>query len=208
MELRPHDLLKVRKMEDLTADLPLQDWAKDALQRAPYMVMRRAEVSNGLIPVGIRGAQRSQRLAYWLPEDLIDEVITPYSLVDEKNWKAVYTAFAPPTVNTLRQITLLMNATGYQWGPTGSTGFELATGLPTIKESSDLDLIIEVPEILNVKTAKQLLDRIGDISTVRLDIQISTALGGFSLQEYTSSATVLVKTTSGPRLVDVNSLWQ
>ena len=194
-------------MEGLAADLPFPDWAKDALQRAPYMVMRRAEICNGLIPAGIRGSERSQRLAYWLPQNIIDEVITPYSLVEEKNWKAVYTASAPATVDTLRQITSIMNDTGCEWGPTGSTGFELATGLPTIKESSDLDLIIEVPEILNVKTAKLLLDRIGDISTVRLDIQMNTALGGFSLKEYTSSPTVLVKTALGPRLVDVSSLW-
>jgi phosphoribosyl-dephospho-CoA transferase len=194
-------------MEDLVADLPFPDWAKDAVLRAPYVVVRRAGSYSGLVPVGLRGEQRGQRMSYWLPENLIEEVITPYALTDKDNWKAVYPAAVPETVNTLGLISSILHQTGYQWGPTGSTGFELATGLPTIKESSDLDLVIEVPGILNVETAKILLDRMEDISTVRLDIQISTVKGGFSLKEYTNSPTVLVKTSLGPLLMDHTTLW-
>lgn len=194
-------------MEDLVADLPFPDWAKESIRSTPYMVMRRAKSGNGLVPVGIRGPQRGQRMAYWLPEKLIEEVITPFDLTDPGNWKAVYGTTVPETVRTLLQISTLMHDTGYRWGPTGSTGFELATGFPTIKESSDLDLVIEVPQILNVKTAKLLLDRIGDISTVRLDVQVNTAAGGFSLAEYTRSSTVLVKTTLGPVILDGSKLW-
>ena len=194
-------------MEDLVADLPFPDWASESLLRAPFVVVRRAEVKNGLIPVGIRGPQRGQRMACWFPEKLVEEIITPFSLTDDKNWKAAYTTSAPATIKSLQKIISLMKNMGYQWGPTGSTGFELATGMPTLKESSDLDLIIEVPEILSVKTAKLLLDRMEDISTVRLDVQLNTALGGVSMKEYTTSAKVLIKTATGPVLQDPQSLW-
>lgn len=194
-------------MEDLVTDLPFPNWTKEALLAAAYVVVRRAEYHHGLIPVGIRGVLRGQRLACWLPEAAITAQITPFQLTNKQNWKAEYAEAAPATVSTLENICTIMQDTGYEWGPTGSTGFELATGFPAIKASSDLDLIIEVPEILNVKTAKNLLDRIEDISTVRLDIQLNTAQGGFSLLEYTRSKTVLVKTANGPVLMDASTIW-
>lgn len=205
--LKPHYLLKIRSMEDLVADLPFPEWAQASLIRAPFVVVRRAEMRQGMIPVGIRGAQRGQRMACWLPEGLVQEVITPFSLTEERNWKAAYDLSPPETIRSLRHVIQLMKNMGFKWGPTGSTGFELATGMPTLKESSDLDLLIEVPEILSVKTAKNLLDRMEDISTVRLDVQINTAKGGVAMKEYAASAKVLIKTAAGPVLEDAAKLW-
>lgn len=207
MEIKPHTLLKISSVEELVADFSFPEWVALALSNAPYVVVRRAEFRDGLIPVGVRGPQRAERWACWLPERFVVEVISPFSLIDEANWKAVYTDLLPETVKALRHIAPSMKDTGFQWGPTGSTGFELATGFPTVKESSDLDLMIEVPEILAVKTAKILLDSMEHLSPVRLDIQLNSPLGGFSLKEFANSATVLVKTNSGPIIMDAGSLW-
>ncbi|MET1056022.1 MAG: malonate decarboxylase holo-ACP synthase [Pedobacter sp.] len=206
MELKPHDLLRVYAMEDLVADLPFPAWAKEAVLNAPFVVVRRAETSKGMVAVGIRGPQRGQRLACWLPIGVVKEVITPFDLAERKNWKSVYTGDAPATVTSLEQISLLMKESAYQWGPTGSTGFELATGVSTVKERSDLDLIIDMPGTLSVRTATELLNSMEDISAVRLDIQLNTPYGGISLKEFTAASTVLVKTNHGPVLMDVSNI--
>jgi len=207
VELRPHDLLKVNAMEDLLADLPFPNWANEALEHAAYAVVRRAESRNGMIAVGLRGPQRGQRLACWLPAAAVKEVVTPFDLADQQNWKAVYAGNEPATVQTLQQISAMMKDSPWEWGPTGSTGFELATGFPTVKESSDLDLIIDVPGKLSVKAATALLNSMEDISAVRLDIQLNTPCGGISLKEFTSASTVLIKTSRGPVLMDVDKIW-
>ena len=92
------------------------------------------------------------------------------------------------------------------WGPTGSVGFELATGDPVVQPTSDLDLLIRLPEWIGRDTAQALL---GTLSThaaqtgVRLDAQLETPAGAVSLAEYAGSTRrVLLRNGGEPILVD------
>jgi phosphoribosyl-dephospho-CoA transferase len=99
----------------------------------------------------VRGMTRSQRFAAWLavadvaerrlPEELWDSVEnrpTPglaYAL-ERTRTEAV------PALAALARVAPLLARHGYRWGPGGSIGFELATGVAIAPESSDLDVIL------------------------------------------------------------------
>jgi len=207
VELNAHDLLKIIAVENLHADSPLPDWALNSLSKAPYVVVRREDTENRRIPVGIRGTQRGQRIAAWVYPENIIEVTTPYMLTNSDCWKIKYDQNPPKTVYCLRQLISVFEYTALHWGPTGSTAFELTTGVKTLTDSSDLDLVIQVPNPLSRANAQSLLDELQKFTTVRLDIQLLTPLGGVSLVEYAGSATVLVKSKSGPVLAKRSALW-
>jgi len=207
MELRPHDLLRIRGMEDLYQELPFPDWAKDSIWRTPWVVVRRAMDRSGFIPVGIRGIQRGLRCAAWLSPIKIIEVISPALLVDPTGWAAIYRDDRPAPVQSLLSITPLLDHTGFEWGPTGSLGFELATGIPSIKPNSDLDLVVEVPQPISIPAARSLLAGMEALSTVRLDVQMNTPAGGVAWKEYCKTEQVLVKTAIAPVLRKKYTLW-
>ena len=66
-ELGTHALLRVAAPDVLQCDTPPPEWVVQELRRAPWVVVRRASVREGLIPVGVRGAARCMRFAAWLP---------------------------------------------------------------------------------------------------------------------------------------------
>ncbi len=208
MELRPHDLLHIRGMEDLFSALPFPGWAEEAIQQVPWVVVRRAAAGPGRVPVGIRGRERGQRFAAWLSKDKILQVVPPAALIDPANWKAGYQTGLPLPLTSLRSITPVLRSTGYQWGPTGSLAFELATGFPSTKAGSDLDIMLEVPVYISVAVARSLLARLEALSPVRLDVQINTPVGGVALKEYCKADRVLVKTAIAPVLREASSLWE
>ncbi|MBN9115401.1 MAG: malonate decarboxylase holo-ACP synthase, partial [Pandoraea sp.] len=87
------------------------------------------------------------------------------------------------------------------WGPTGGVGFALATGLPALHPQSDLDVLIRLP----FPPSDAQCDALAWIArdrTCRIDVQIDTGRGGFSLREWLRSPPrMLVKTDQGPTLV-------
>jgi phosphoribosyl-dephospho-CoA transferase len=229
MELRPHDLLQIRGMEDLISalpfpglpisdppfpdppfpDPPFSGWVETALQRVPWVVVRRATGEPGLVPVGIRGRERGQRFAAWLSTDKILQIVPPAALVDPAGWKSIYPAGQlPQPLTSLQLITPILEDTGYDWGPTGSLAFELATGLPSTKESSDLDILLHVPAPISVAAARSLLAAMEAVSLVRLDVQLNTPAGGVALKEYIAAGRVLVKTALAPVLREASTLWE
>ena len=58
-----HDLIRLREPIALTADGPAPSWVEPVLRRAPWVVVRRGPVRDGMMPVGVRGLTRSQRFA-------------------------------------------------------------------------------------------------------------------------------------------------
>ncbi len=94
---------------------------------------------------------------------------------------------------------------GFVWGPTGSTGFELATQAPTVTLSSDLDLLIRAPEKLSHDTAIQLLNQLQTIAQragIRVDAQLETPAGGVALAEWAAGkARAMARHARGPQLV-------
>jgi phosphoribosyl-dephospho-CoA transferase len=93
----------------------------------------------------------------------------------------------------------------FVWGPTGSTGFELATQIPTVTLSSDLDLLIRAPEKLSHDIAIQLLrslQAIAQCAGIRVDAQLETPAGGVALTEWAAGkARVMARHARGPQLV-------
>jgi phosphoribosyl-dephospho-CoA transferase len=206
MELNPHDLIRIDSPKDVLTDLPFPDWAAEALRNAPYVVVRRATSPAGLIPVGIRGRKRGQRLAAWLNPVAVQEVITPQMLASDELWNVERNEFNN-SLRSLQNIAPVLNQEGLCWGPTGSTGFQLATSVETLTANSDLDLTIRLDRKLTVSDATLLLAKLNAEALIRLDVQLEIPMGCFSLAEYVNSSTVLVKTASGPLLVERVDLW-
>jgi phosphoribosyl-dephospho-CoA transferase len=207
MEMNPHDLIKIKKEEDLSTDLPLPAWVSEALNLAPFVVVRRSHSPDGKIPVGVRGRERGQRFPAWLPEKKAVAVITPYSLMVSVNSNRINSSDAPAAIRSLRRVTPLLQSTGYRWGPTGSVGFELAANTTTVKEDSDLDILIDLPAFIPILSATRLMEDLQKRTLVRLDVQLNTPLGSLALADYISAGKVLVKGNSGPVLLHRNTLW-
>jgi len=207
MEMNPHDLIRIAKEEDLLTDLPLPAWVSGSLTLAPFVVVRRSNAPEGKIPVGVRGPERGQRFPAWVSEKKAVAVITPYSLMGSANWNRVDNPGAPAAIRSLRRVTPLLQSTGYRWGPTGSVGFELAANTTTVKEDSDLDILIDFPEFVPILPATLLMKDLQRRTLVRVDVQLNTPQGSLALDEYINAVRVLVKGNSGPQLLHRNSLW-
>lgn len=206
MELRPHDLIRINTIEDLLMDDLWPAWVEEALSLAPYVVVRRALPKTGLVPVGIRGLHRGERWATWITGTVVTELIRPEMLLADLS-RQVVPMEASDVMRSLQKIAPILNDKNLNWGPTGSVAYELATGIQTITAGSDLDLVLRCSRPLSVAEGRGLLIRLSGESLVRLDIQLDTPMGGVSLADYVNCSQVLVKTFSGPMLVDRNSLW-
>ncbi len=197
--LRPHDLLRIAPSS--WDDVPA--WVETALKRAPFIVVRRAPFTDGRIPIGVSGANRGDRFGTWIDSQHVVDVIRPEDLVvlqGPAEHRRDLPAFA-----LLRQIAPVCTATTLAWGPTGSTGFELASRMPTVTEASDLDLVIRMPAPMRETEATALLDtltRAAEALHIRIDVQVETPNGAISLAEYARPhRRIMLRHVDGPRLV-------
>jgi phosphoribosyl-dephospho-CoA transferase len=204
---RPHDLLVLRDIQSL--QYPAMNpppWVSPALERAPMVVVRRAPTIGNQLPVGIRGRNRSERCAAYLSVTVgYDERIMPEQLVATQAWTRSQRLRQIGAIQALAEIAPWLQASGLCWGPTGSVGFELASGVPTTTTSSDLDLLVRAPQPICFKKAQALLTHLAQAS-VPIDVQIETPYGAIALAEYVQrgpdgQATMLLRTNEGPRLV-------
>ena len=198
---RTHDLLRVREPSAVTADAPAPPWVEPALKRSPWVVVRRGCARCGRMPVGVRGATRSQRFAAWVSVADVVDCRRPEELWggDRRPSSSGRAALA-----ALGRVAPLLARSGCSWGPAGSVGFELATGVATANESSDLDIILRHPNRLDWNDAKTLYDALAEASApVRIDVLVETPQGGVLLADLvTTHGVVLVRTLDGPRLTD------
>ena len=204
---QPHDLLVLRNPRLLLyPTMSPPSWVSLALKRAPLVVVRRAPAIGDLLPVGIRGQNRSERCAAYLPVTARGiERIVPEQLVATQAWTRSQRLRQIGAIQALAEIAPWLQASGLCWGPTGSVGFELASGLPTATTSSDLDLLVRAPQPLSWETAEALLTHLAR-APVRIDVQTETPSGAIALAEYVrrgpdGQTTILVRTSDGPRLV-------
>ncbi len=200
VKIEPHDLLQISSVEDLSGDnLPV--WAKTVFPNSLTVVVRRSEILNKQIPVGIRGVKREQRFATYIEETAIKNIITPYELVNAKAWERVSEARKElPAIKALPFVADVLQ--GYNWGISGSVGFELATKTESAKTTSDLDLIWKPNHSINKKTAQSLLKDLNQFG-VHADLQVIQHNNGFSLEEYAnSSSSIMMKTLGDPILVE------
>ena len=198
-----HALLRVADLDALAWEAPRPHWASAALQLAPWAVVRRAAPRLELCPVGVRGGRRPQRCAAWLPLRAIRDCITPQMLAANQAWRQRPSAAATPAVAALDDAAAILVAHGFagRWGPGGSVGFELASGVSSTTSGSDLDLVLSADEPLARTDAIRLH---ADLSTlpVRVDLLLETPYGAVALADYAKGeGTTLMRSAQGPRLV-------
>ncbi len=201
-----HDILRVRRLEAFDNE---PAWVRDAFARAPFVVVRRAQAAAGYVAAGVRGAARNERYGTWTRSEDIEAVLNPEALLSLRSALAPERAGLPVFVALdalCREPSYPGSYPGsYVWGPTGSAGFELATGVPTVTANSDLDLLIRMPNHLTHDEAARiqaLLDQHAAQAGVRIDAQLETPAGGVALAEYASGkARVMARHAGGPQLV-------
>jgi phosphoribosyl-dephospho-CoA transferase len=132
------------------------------------------------------------------------EALTPQLLASRRPWARSARRGTIPALRALDTVESIASQAGFAaaWGPTGSVGFELASGQPTATATSDLDLAVWADRPLPVAAARALVDAL-DLLPVRADVLLETPRGAVALAEYARSAgTVALRTAHGPRLVD------
>ncbi len=195
---RPHDLLWGSTADWLEAEAPA--WARAVLATGLPVVVRRAPSRDGWVAVGVRGHGRERRHATWMPLVAVRRCVQPEQLTEGGEREGVC---APLRALALLQPQLdaLCRQHALTWGVTGGAGYQLATGLTALSESSDLDLVLRVPRPLQRRQALALLERLERLPC-RVDLQLETPAGAVALREWASAASrVLLKADSGARLV-------
>lgn len=197
---RAHDLVRVLHMAH-SHDEP--EWVRAALARAPWAVVRRAQAAEGFVAVGVRGTARDQRFGTWLADQDIETICSPEDLSQREPHagRRALPAFAALTL--LREMVSPLRT--LSWGPTGSTGFELASGTPALSPTSDLDLLIRLPERREPAVLRELAGVLAHAAAragTRVDAQVETPAGGVALAELAAGKSrVLVRANDGPRFV-------
>ncbi|WP_321379094.1 malonate decarboxylase holo-ACP synthase [Rhizobium sp.] len=194
----PHDLVGFDPLFLLNQERP--DWVMVMKETVFFAVIRRVDLRNGALPIGIRGKQRHERWGGWLDPQAVRERWTPESLVARISDLPGERLNTVPALAGLRTLYQRLEHSTWRWGPTGSVGFELATGLATATQGSDLDLIVRCREPVTKQEACCLLAKTFDLG-VRCDIALETPIGAVSLIEFTKTeGAVALKTLVGPKL--------
>ena len=189
---RAHDFLRLRSPAGLILDSSAPEWLAASLARAPWVVVRRGQILDGIIPIEARGAIKTQRLAALVSIRDVAYRSTPEELSARRAepWRAAQA----PALSALARVARVLARLGESWGPTGSVAFELATGLPVASRSSDLDLILRREESPGAHEAAELLEDLVQVaSPARLDAVIETAQGGVSLADLAVGSRCLFK---------------
>lgn len=191
----PHDLLWTTDDAALSFDGPRPHWPLTG-----PVVVRRETRTDGLLPVGLRGTTRSQRCKAYLPAGAVLRRVTPEMLARDARGQRGY-----PCLDALATLAPLFDTLGLAWGPTGGVGFFLASGLPVLREGSDLDLLLRAPQRLTDPQVA-LLASMQAAGPCRVDIQVDTGHGAFALAEWLRRPRrllpkLLLKTGAGPLLV-------
>lgn len=188
---RPHDLLRLSRVDGAAPQ-----WVQAALSATPWVVVRRAEAPAGMIAVGVRGGRRAERYAMTVAAEDATETVPP----EELAWRA---SRRVPAMRALDGIRAAVDRTGLRWGPTGSVGFELATGVPTATEESDLDLVVRVGRLTaEVLCTLSAMEQVFTTQAARIDCQIDTDCGAVALAELLADQPeILMRTATGPQLI-------
>jgi len=155
------------------------DGIKNALEKCPWVVVRRSLAPYETISIGVRGSERRQRWGGFARYSQIVRLATPQELRSDLSAK---NRLNLPAMRTLQFLESELSSFPLEWGPGGSVGYELASGAQVVHPKSDLDLVIRAPE--------------------RFARKFATPWCGFSLEEYARAETpsLLVRTPTGPRL--------
>lgn len=188
-----HDFVWIDKAQSLEG--VLEDWVKDVWSISlPLVVRRDKDARNNRIPVGIRGKERHQRCALWIASEHVVRKMTPCEVVgflEETN-------FSLPPIYAAREFK--KRIWPFEWGITGSCAYSLVVKDCVMRKTSDLDLVVRSFKELSRSDFKDWIS-LSENCPCRVDTQIDTGFGAFSLKEWVLSETVLLKTNTGPCLV-------
>jgi phosphoribosyl-dephospho-CoA transferase len=198
--VRPHDLLRLANGAGLCYEGSAPAWMPASLSRTPWVVVRRARTPAGLIPVGARGRTRAERFAALLAPDAVVARVTPEDLAAARGWRHMLRAQWEGSLQVLDAVDELFASLGLAWGPTGSVGFELATGVGAAGTASDLDVVVRAPEPWTLENAREIADHLNRLPA-RVDAQLDAPIGAVTLAEYARGGRVLLRTPDGPRLI-------
>jgi phosphoribosyl-dephospho-CoA transferase len=196
-----HSLLRLSSAAALEWESEPPQWASESLRRAPFVVMRRPLPRPEAFPVGVRGAARSQRAAAWVSAGAVQECITPQMLAAQCAWRQRRDFAIMSAVAALEEAAAIFDGHGMagRWGPGGSVGFELASGVPSTTPASDLDIVLGAPASMTRAAAARLHAELSAL-TVKIDVLLETPNGAVALAEYAKSAgSILLRSPQGPR---------
>ncbi len=177
------------------------DWVVRSLSQAPWVVVRRAPWRANRIPVGIRGGARTQRAAAWLDPRHVERRLAPWELRGRASALEA-SRLALPAMQALAAVEQAWSDwPDLCWGPGGSVGFELATGLASVGNGSDLDLVVRLARAISRSEARALWKRLPHPGQARIDVQLQTPAGAVALSEYAMGAgPMLLRSARGVRL--------
>lgn len=163
--------------------------------RRPWVVVRRGRISDGLIPVGVRGSQRHERCAGFTRLSEVLETRRPdqLRLMLAEDSRRALRAF-----RTLSYLESHLVGLDLNWGPGGSVGYELTSGIPAVHADSDLDFTLFAPRRFDIAEAQDLW-RIISGAPGKVDALVETPCCGFSLEEFATNLhrKILLRTSEG-----------
>ncbi|WP_286346831.1 malonate decarboxylase holo-ACP synthase [Frondihabitans sucicola] len=198
---RVHDLVRFSVP---AADDRLPPWVLRDRESAWGVVRRQSARADGGAALGLRGRERSERVAVEVTTSDILEVVAPEELITRPLSGTVNPGLA-------RALSVLSSVDpqklgGLVWGPTGSAGFELATGIPAVRETSDLDMILRADRPVTREVAGRILHFLLTLPC-RVDCLLEIGRGAVALAEWAAGdGGVLLRTPSGPVLT--KNPWQ
>jgi phosphoribosyl-dephospho-CoA transferase len=171
-----HDLLQIDR--DSLNSIAAPSWVKQTLSSCPWAAVRRAQASAGEIAVGVRGNTRSKRWGGFFKKRFISRIVRPTELLalERSSTRILRT----PALRVLQEVIETWRGLTLPWGPTGSVGFELATGHQVTAEASDLDIAICAPDRISVEQARAVWESVTGLQT-KVDIRVETPECGFSI---------------------------
>ena len=200
MEMKVHDIVRFHTIEHLVHFTEIPAWIAHAKSAQNYAVVRRIPITEK-VPIGLRGNSRKERHACFINREAILEIIRPTDLVAK-----ISSGRAEHYMSTLNDVKRIIAKHRLLWGPTGSIGFELATGIKVTNPYSDYDIAIYIEEI-DIAVLKKLFISLNSLET-KLDVQIELKnVGSFILLDFIKnySSGFLIRTIHGPQLWKVQN---
>lgn len=188
-------------------------WVAESLDASAWAVVRRTRpVHQGNVPIGIRGPLRHQRWAAEVPLAEILRVLSPSELAFRGVPRRHLPAFRALSLLQTPEVRALFPG---QWGPGGSVGAELASGVEGVHAKSDLDLVVRVDAVSDaaiLEAMSRTVAAVGEKAGVQVDVLVETPDGGIHLTELLASArdgdargywrgSVVARTPDGPALL-------
>jgi phosphoribosyl-dephospho-CoA transferase len=191
LEIEPQQVIRTHEL--------VPGWAQERLFAVPFVVVRRAVAAQQEIPIGVRGVQRNQRWSTSCDPKAVKRVLNPLRLLDRMI--LLRRTQVIPAFWALEELKERWGDLRHPWGPVGSIGFELATGISAATPESDLDIVIYADGRITVDEANAICNGTLDLPAV-VDIRVENLVCGFSLREFArqDSSGVLLRLKRGSAL--------